>query len=78
MKTMNINKPLASVFPCLIFFLLGGVSTSCSSSHEKLKDDELGPSDWTKWVWPVDQPVFSTEYGNNHDAILFVEPHSDY
>ncbi len=33
---------------------------------------------WADWYRPDDQPVFTTEYGNNHDAILFVEPDSEY
>lgn len=75
---MNYKKLLKSLFPCLIFILLGGIFTSCSTSDEKVKDDEPGPADWTEWVRPVDQPVFSTKHGNNHDAILFVEPESEF
>ena len=29
---------------------------------------------WTEWYRPVDQPVFSTVHGNNHDAVIFHEP----
>ncbi|MBT8045261.1 MAG: hypothetical protein KJO79_09955, partial [Verrucomicrobiae bacterium] len=32
------------------------------------------PSLWTQWYRPVDQPVFSTTDGNNHDAVIFYEP----
>ncbi len=35
-------------------------------------------SDWVKWYRPVDNPVFTTTYGNNHDSILFVEPELEY
>ena len=35
-------------------------------------------SDWTAWHRPVDNPVFTTEHGNNHDSILFVEPELEY
>lgn len=29
---------------------------------------------WLDWRRPAENPVFTTEHGNNHDAILFVEP----
>ena len=34
--------------------------------------------DWTEWYRPVDNPVFTTEHGNNHDCILFIEPELEY
>lgn len=42
--------------------------------------DELPKSDdpWMQWHRPVDNPVFSTTMGNNHDSILFVEPELEY
>ncbi|MCH7225126.1 hypothetical protein [Haloferula sp. A504] len=39
--------------------------------------DNSSPSQvslWTQWYRPVDQPVFSTTDGNNHDAVIFHEP----
>jgi hypothetical protein len=36
-----------------------------------------GP-DGMGWHRPGDQPVFTTEHGNNHDVILFVEPELEY
>ena len=30
--------------------------------------------DWSAWHRPVDQNVFTTDHGNNHDTIFFVEP----
>ncbi|PXA04677.1 hypothetical protein DDZ13_05765 [Coraliomargarita sinensis] len=36
--------------------------------------DKVGRSLWTEWYRPVDQPVFSTTDGNNHDPIIFYEP----
>jgi len=30
-------------------------------------------SKWLKWIRPVDNPVFSTTMGNNHDSVLFVD-----
>ncbi len=34
--------------------------------------------DPTAWHRPVDNPVFTTEQGNNHDSILFYEPELEY
>ncbi|BCX49057.1 hypothetical protein HAHE_29650 [Haloferula helveola] len=33
---------------------------------------------WAEWYRPVDQPVFSTTHGNNHDAVIFFEPELEY
>lgn len=30
------------------------------------------------WKRPVDNPVFTSAFGNNHDSILFVEPEQEY
>ncbi len=35
-------------------------------------------SGWSKWYRPVDNPVFTTDYGNNHDSIIFFEPDLEY
>lgn len=35
-------------------------------------------SKWLKWIRPVDNPVFSTTMGNNHDSVLFVDPELNY
>lgn len=37
-----------------------------------------GEPTWADWYRPVDNPVFNTEMGNNHDAVLFVEPELAY
>jgi len=34
--------------------------------------------DWSKWYRPVDNPVFTSEHGNNHDPIFFHEPGEEY
>lgn len=34
--------------------------------------------DWAGWHRPVENNVFTSDYGNNHDAILFIEPDLDY
>ena len=33
---------------------------------------------WVQWYRPVDNPVFNTTKGNNHDSIFFVEPELEY
>lgn len=35
-------------------------------------------SDWTEWYRPVEEPVFTTAHGNNHDSILFVDMDEEY
>lgn len=34
--------------------------------------------DTLTWVRPVDNPVFTTDFGNNHDSVLFVEEGQEY
>ena len=33
------------------------------------------PLDWKR---PVDNPIFTSAFGNNHDSILLVEPEQEY
>lgn len=33
---------------------------------------------WVEWHRPVDNPVFSTVMGNNHDSVIFYEPELEY
>lgn len=35
-------------------------------------------SGWSNWHRPVENPIFTAEYGNNHDAILFYQPDLAY
>lgn len=44
------------------------------------EDAELDPSkpDWLQWHRPVDQPVFSTTMGNNHDSVIFYDPKLEF
>ncbi len=35
----------------------------------------FNPLDWKR---PVDNPVFTSAFGNNHDSILFIEPEQEY
>jgi len=41
-------------------------------------DRVIDESDWLNWYRPVDNPVFTTTHGNNHDSILFYEPDLEY
>lgn len=51
------------------------VGAACYAAEE----DAPGAADpWFHWERPVDQPVFATNMGNNHDAMLFVEPELEY
>lgn len=54
-----------------IIFVLGALL--CSASAEGQDD-----FDALAWQRPVDNPVFTTEFGNNHDAVLFVEPEAEF
>jgi hypothetical protein len=38
----------------------------------------LSQNDYAKWERPVDNPVFTASYGNNHDAVLFVDHTLEY
>lgn len=53
----------------LLIIVLGFVSSSCTS-------EDL-PT-WGNWYRPAENPVFNTETGNNHDAILFVDTTLEY
>ena len=41
-------------------------------------DNPIIQDAWIQWHRPVDNPVFTTTKGNNHDSILFVEPELEY
>ena len=51
---------------------------ACSQSDNILDNEEDSDNECSSWYRPADQPVFTTEYGNNHDAILFVEPELEH
>ncbi len=55
--------------------------TSLSLSVPSLCNADESPATedpWSQWYRPVDNPVFVTTMGNNHDSILFVEPELEY
>ena len=46
-----------------------------ASEAAKKQTSSFDPLDWKR---PVDNPVFTTTYGNNHDSVLFVDPELEY
>jgi len=76
-------------FPCRyrkfqIFFIVllllpivGGSSVAQSKPDWQRLPDTI-ESDWTDWFRPVENPVFTTHHGNNHDAIIFVNKKREY
>ncbi len=59
----------------LVLITLPAINAACQQDHPVpgSPSPERGSSDWTDWYRPVDNPVFTTEHGNNHDSILFVD-----
>ncbi len=55
--------------------LLFSLAFACITAATDAASESL---DWTQWSRPVDQPVFTSSYGNNHDAILFAEHDLEY
>ena len=59
--------------------VLGTVSTGHRAFHaseEARKQAKMFDS--LDWERPVDNPVFTTTFGNNHDSVLFVDPELEY
>ena len=46
-----------------------------ASEAAKKQAASFDPLDWKR---PVDNPVFTSAFGNNHDSVLFVEPELEY
>jgi arylsulfatase A-like enzyme len=46
-----------------------------ASEAAKKQTSSFDPLDWER---PVDNPVFTTTFGNNHDSVLFVDPEQEY
>ncbi len=46
-----------------------------ASEAAKKETTTFDPLDWKR---PVDNPVFTTTFGNNHDSVLFVDPELEY
>lgn len=47
-------------------------------TQNPLKEKSSGKEFPLSWYRPVDQPVFTNQYGNNHDAIIFREEGGEY
>lgn len=62
--------------PVLIGALLAAFLTV--TAHATETREEPTPTGWAEWYRPVDNPVFTIDYGNNHDSVLFVEPELEY
>lgn len=58
-------------------FTIALLSLTALFSHAQPESTDP-QSKWLKWKRPVDNPVFATTMGNNHDSILFVEPELEY
>lgn len=67
-------SPMKKSFAALVFAacLVGCRATSPDAAQD------AGAFDPLAWVRPVDNPVFTADFGNNHDAVLFVEPELEY
>ncbi|MGJ8678246.1 MAG: hypothetical protein ACSHX0_12060 [Akkermansiaceae bacterium] len=48
------------------------------ANAQKPESTELLPFRPLDWYRLVENPVFTTEFGNNHDSVLFVEPDQEY
>ena len=59
-----------------IYILLNlAVLPMCLNGAPKEDAPDFSPLDWKR---PIDNPVFTSAFGNNHDSILFVEPDQEY
>lgn len=57
-----------------MFRLLIGLLLFCGG----LSAQEPSESNWAEWYRPVEDSVFTTSHGNNHDSILFHDPTLKY
>jgi hypothetical protein len=65
---------LAAVASCAM--IVGtGYAAPKPADTESLLQSKLP---WLNWQRAADNPAFTTEHGNNHDSILFVEPDLEY
>ena len=69
MKYSNTRPAVA--LASLVFLLATGAGAAPAI-------EEPEPRGWAEWYRPVDNPVFTTTHGNNHDSVLFVEPELEY
>lgn len=64
-------------FSYIKWSLLSSITLFSTSFAEerKAKKKKFDP---LAWVRPTDNPIFTNDFGNNHDSVLFVEPDADY
>ena len=73
LPTRKMGRRLGSLF--IFIILLSGLSKTGAEPADPVVPVD---SDWTGWHRPVENNVFTPDYGNNHDSILFVEPELEY
>ena len=62
-----VNKKNRLIAFIWVFAISFGIQVHC-----------FGQEKWDKWYRPVENPVFTINHSNNHDAILFVDPGQEY
>lgn len=68
---MTLTKILRIKLICLISGMLLFIGLGCSHKPDVHES-------WETWYRPVDNPIFTIDYGNNHDPILFVDSTLEY
>ena len=69
---MRVNFTYKIYLLAITSILLSTITSGCSTTETS------AAADWSKWHRPVDNPVFTTTHGNNHDSIIFYEPELEY
>jgi hypothetical protein len=69
---MRINEKHPARFVAALALLFLPTIASHTENKEPI------PTGWAEWYRPVDNPVFTTEHGNNHDSVLLVEAELEY
>ena len=77
MKSAGMDRIVRRVQSATCMVLLFACVTSVTNAQdcENRESSTFAPLAWRR---PVDNPVFTSDFGNNHDAILFVEPELEY
>jgi hypothetical protein len=71
MRSRKLKRRVDDLLIASAFILISIWSVRCTGRGEPGEE-------WTEWYRPVENPVFTTTMGNNHDPILFVEPELEY
>ena len=77
MKSAGMDRIVRRVQSATCMVLLFACVTSVTNAQdcENRESSAFAPLAWRR---PVDNPVFTSDFGNNHDAVLFVEPELEY